>query len=333
MNDKILTDSEKNALVQGVESGEVEVQSSKGPAYAAVTPFRIPRRAHIVKDSYPRMNILNQQIAERFRRDLEQLLQSDVDVSAGELKVRTFGQVCEQLHGLSASIVFEAQPLSGRALVVAEPPLVRALVNTFFGGTGNGGEPEQKNTLTRGEISISNLFATVLMSAIRETWAPLQEIAADRLSTEVSIDLVDIGTESDPVISNEFEVSISDQRCLFHLVWPVEMIKPMLPVFDGQKRERDPVEDARWERVLRRRLADSAINLTSNVGYTQITLGQLIDLSPGDVIDIQPPQDATILAKNVRLIRGRLGVHHGRNAVEALGWIENETPSSQATGN
>ena len=136
MTDKVLTDEEKSALLDGVQSGEVEVCTSNGTGYASVTEFRIPQRAHMVKNSFPRLGLLNQQVAERVRRDTEQLLQADLHVTAGELEVRTFGGICERLAGLAAVIVFEAAPLNGRALVVIEPALVRLLVDAFFGGLG-----------------------------------------------------------------------------------------------------------------------------------------------------------------------------------------------------
>jgi flagellar motor switch protein FliM len=332
MTEKVLTDDEKSALLDGVQSGEVEVQTSNGAEYASVSDFRIPQRAHIVKNSFPRLTILNQQVAERLRRDAEQLLQSDVGVSTGDLSVVSFGRVCERLHGLSAVAVFEAAPLMGRALIAMEAPLVRLLVDTFFGGLGTGGSTEERASFTPGEISVANLFTTIVLSSIKETWAPLQDIQADRVSTEVSIDLVDIGAETDPVILTEFEVTLSDQNCIFFVVWPVEMVQPLLPVFDGQKGDRDPVEDARWEKVIRRRLADSVVNLTSKVGYAQMTLGQLVDLNPGDVIQIDSPQEATVMAKDVNLIHGRLGIHRGRNAVETIGWIDPETAGLASTG-
>ena len=333
MNDKVLTDDEKSALIEGVESGEVEVCSSDGPSLASVSDFRIPQRAHIVKNSFPRLKILNQQVAERLRGDAEQLLQADVHIQTAESSVRTIGRICERLHGLSAVIVFEAKPLNGRALVALEPQLVQILVDAFFGGLGTGGAAaEQKNTFTPGEISIANLFSTIVLSAIKDTWAPLQEIQVDRTSTEVSIDLVDIGAETDSAISTEYELTLADKQCSFFVVWPLEMVQPLLPVFDGQKGDRDLVEDARWEKVLRQRVANSIVKLTSNVGYARLTLGQLIDLNPGDVIDIEHPQEATVLAKNVELIRGRLGVHRGQNAVETVDWIDPEEPHQASIG-
>jgi flagellar motor switch protein FliM len=322
MNDKVLTDEEKNALVEGVESGEIEVQSSSGPTYASVTAFRIPARAHIVKNGYPRLKLLNQQVAERIARDVEQLLQRDVTVNASELVVNSYVRVCERLPDLVAAIVFEAAPLQGQGLITLESSMVRLLVDTFFGGDGVDSEIYPVNSFTTGELSVSNLFASIVLSAIRDSWAPLQEIVAERVTTEVSIDLVDIVTESDLVICTEFEISLSDRQCLFQVLLPIEMLQPLLPVFDGQKGDRDPVDDARWAKAIQRRVVESRVNLTSNVFLPEMTLGELVELGPGDVIEIEQPQQATVMAKNVQLINGRLGVHRGRNAVEAIEWVD-----------
>jgi flagellar motor switch protein FliM len=320
--DKVLTDDERDALVDGVESGEIEVQSSNGPAYASVEPFRIPPRAHIVKNGFPRLKVLNQQVAERTSRDVEQLLQSDVGVTATDFAVKSFGRACEHLQESVAAVVFEAQPLRGRALIILESTMVRLLVDTFYGGDGDSSEIYTSTNLTAGELSVANLFAEMVLSSIRDSWAPLQEITPERVTTEASIDLIDIVAESDPVISITFELSLSNQHTSFQVIFPKEMLEPLLPVFDGQKGDRDPIDDARWASSIERRVAESRVSLTSNVFLPVMTVGELVNLAPGDVIEIEPPHEATIMAKNVCLLNGRLGVHEGRNAVETREWVD-----------
>ena len=47
MTDPVITDDEKDALLDGVATGEVEVQSFDGPRYAEVNDFVIPARSRI----------------------------------------------------------------------------------------------------------------------------------------------------------------------------------------------------------------------------------------------------------------------------------------------
>lgn len=322
MNDKVLTDDEKNALLDGMESGEVEVHSSSGPQYASVLPFQIPPRAHIVRGSYPRLRQINQQVAERLQNDAEQLLQCELAITAASLYAKNFSDVCEQLTGPSVVILFEAKPLAGSAAIVLEPAMVRTLVSAFFGGADFAGDVPEDKAFTSGEISVSNLFATLILSAVRESFAPMKDISPDRGATEVSLELVDIADEADRVIVSEFELALADHATIFRVIWPTSLLQPLLPALEGQKRERDAAEDARWEKAIRRRVADSVVSLTSNVGHACLSLGELTALTPGDVIEIDNPQQATVMAKNVRLLHGRLGVHRGRNAIETTEWID-----------
>ena len=324
MTDKVLTEDEKNALLDGVQSGEIEVHSSAGPTYASVTPFEIGPRSRIVKDSYPRLQLLNQQVADKLTKYTEQLLQCEIRVTPRDIAVRGYGEFREQLSGLSAVTIFEAPPLNGRALIVMEPGMVRHLVNSFFGGSENESETNHGGSFTPGELSVSRLFANIILSTIKEIWASLTEISPDRIDTEVSIDVIDIVAESDPVLCTEFEVSTAEKDGVFRVLWPEEMIKPLLPAFDGQKIDRDQSDDLRWRKAISRRVVDSVVRITANVGHAQMKLGSLIDLAPGDVIDIDDPQRATLMAKDVPLIGGRFGVHRGQNAIEATDWLDGQ---------
>jgi flagellar motor switch protein FliM len=99
------------------------------------------------------------------------------------------------------------------------------------------------------------------------------------------------------------------------------MVAPLLPAFDGQKRDRDLATDARWEKAIRRRLADTPVKVTTRVGQARLPLAEVVALAPGDVIPIGSPRFATVLANGVPLIRGRFGIFDGRNAVEADEWL------------
>ena len=324
MTDPVLTEDEKNALLDGVQSGEIEVHSSLGPTLASVTPFEIGPRSRIVKDSFPRLQLLNQQVADRLKKRTEQLLQCEISVVPRGISLRSYGEFCEQLAGPSAVTIFKAAPLSGQALIVMEPGMVRHLVDTFFGGTGSESDSENTGNFTPGELSVSRLFANVILSTIKEVWASLYTISPDQVESEATIDVVDIVAESDAVLGTEFEVSTAAKDGVFRVLWPEEMIEPLLPAFDGQKIDRDIAEDNRWRASISRRVADSVVNLTANVGHSQMKLGSLVSLTPGDVLNIEDPQQAMLMAKHVPLMRGRFGVHRGQNAVEAIDWLDGQ---------
>jgi flagellar motor switch protein FliM len=141
------------------------------------------------------------------------------------------------------------------------------------------------------------------------------------------MDCVDGG---DTVIAAEFGIKIGDKEQIFRIVWPQNTIASLVPIFDGQKRERDAAEDARWAQSIRSRVVDSIVNISSSVGKTQMTLGAVAELEPGDVISISNPQKSTVFARHVPILEGRFGVHDGRHAIEATQWLEPEVGADPA---
>jgi flagellar motor switch protein FliM len=326
VTEQILTEDEKNALLDGVTSGAVTVQTGAGAKYAAVRSFDIEARSRIVSNSYPRLQSINQRFAERLTGQAESLLQSDLDIRPVEAGLRSYAEISAGISGPVAAVVFSAAPLAGHALVVLRPELVSQLVEVFFGGPGDAAASgNENNTFSAGELSVSNLFCNLILATVQDAWQPLVSFAPVRLRTETSLDHVEPEGDDDAVIDTAFEVSMSgeqsDRRGRFHILWPRDMVAPLLPAFDGRRRERDPATDARWEQSIRRRLADAPMKLTTRVGFARLALGDVIALAPGDVIPIGSPKSATVLANDVPVINGRFGIFGGRNAVEAGDWL------------
>ncbi len=330
MTDPVLTDDEKGALLEGMSSGEVEVHSNKGPTYASVTDFEIGPRSRINTNSYPRLQSLNRQFASRMSKQAELMLNADVVVTFQSIETCTYSEFGERSPSLSLVVEFLPKPLDGSALLNLSAPTVENLVETFYGGLGNEPARHEPEFFTPGEISVAALFGEAVLTVVNEVWQPLANMSAEIAGTHLSTGVIDNIDGGDPVICCEFEIDVAEQQQQFHLLWPVRTVRSLLPVFEGQKRDRDPAEDARWARSLRSRVTESIVRIASDVGHTRMTLGEVAELAPGDVINISNPQRGTVSASDVPILEGRFGVHDGRHAIEASKWIDPEPGSRPA---
>ncbi|MDH3352483.1 MAG: FliM/FliN family flagellar motor switch protein [Gammaproteobacteria bacterium] len=321
MTDQVLTDDEKEALLDGVATGEVEIQSKSGPAYAAVRPFEIAERCRLKSNSYPRLQRLNQRVALRVGKLVEQLVSAETEITPNAVETCPYAEFIERDSNLSLMVEFSAKPLEGSGLIVLNAALVGHLVEAFYGGSENESTRPAIEFFTRGEISVASLFGDHVMKTVAEVWRPIIDTEHQQVTTHLNTDLIEGFDASDRVIWADFDISFLKQQQSFQIVWPVSMLAPVLPVFEGQKRERDAAQDALWERSLRSRLTDSVVGISSRVGNSEMTLGAVAELSPGDVIDIDNPRLSTVFVKQVPILQGRFGVHDGRYAVEATNWL------------
>ncbi len=321
MTDKVLTDEEKDALLEGVATGEVEVQSSTGPAYAAVQSFEIPARSRLESNSFPRLQRLNARVANDISRLAEQLVSTEVEVAPLGIDACQYGEFCERAAGLALNVEFNAEPLEGSGIIVLNADLVGQMVEAFYGGVDNETIHQVSEFFTPGEISVASLFGKAVIETVEEAWRPVMATQHRLVATHQNSDIIEGFDTSDRVVCADFEIRFLKHTQTFQIVWPVAMLAPLLPVFEGQKRERDPAQDALWERALRSRLVDSAVDISSRVGRTRMPLGDVARLAPGDVIDIDNPRLSTVFVKQVPILAGHFGVHEGKYAIEATEWL------------
>jgi len=325
MTDQVLTNDEKEALLDGVATGEVEVQSNTGPAYAAVKPFEIAERCRLKSNSFPRLQRLNQRVALRVGKLVEQLVSGETEITPNAVEMCPYAEFIERDTKLSVMVEFSAKPLDGSGLIVLNADLVGHLVEAFYGGSENESTRQASEFFTRGEISVASLFGNHVMKTLAEVWSPIVATEHEQVTTHLNTDLIEGFDASDRVIWVDFDISFLKQQQNFQIVWPVSMLAPVMPVFEGQKRERDPAQDAHWERSLRSCLTDSVVGISSRIGNSEMTVGAVAELSPGDVIDIDNPRVSTVFVKQVPVLQGRFGVHDGRYAVEATNWLAPDT--------
>jgi flagellar motor switch protein FliM len=321
VSDKILTEEETSALLGGVSSGAIEVHSTEGERYADLRPFEFGPHARIRSNSYPRLKALNQQLASQAEQFCSSTLNCEVEIVPQAPTLRSFSDHCGQLAPVSAVTTFRALPLEGHGLIILEAPAISQLVEAFFGGAQSEAVRNTSGTFTPGEMAVCRLFSNAVLTMMQQTWEPLIDMKPERDSTEVGTDLIDDIGATDLVIGNRFDLNFVDSPAAFSLLLPLNMILPLIPVLDGQKRERDLAEDRRWEKAIRTHLLGARVELEGFVGTAALALRDLTGLEKGCVIDIENPRKATVMAGGVPILSGRFGAHSGRNAIEAEEWL------------
>lgn len=324
MDDKVLTDDEVGALLEGVESGEIEVQTAAGPRYASVATFEVPRRSRLVSKSFPKLELLNDKFADRLKVQTQRITQGELGLTCRQTVETPFDEIGDQHRSPLVAIQFAARPLQGHGALIFEAELVNQLVELYFGGSASEPNSPKVNGFTLGELRVTHAYAKLVLATLKDVWEPVQAIEPEQIKTESSISLLGIAEETDPVIKSTFDFSFAEHDAAMYLLAPNAMLEPLLPFFKGIDRKKDLAQDKVWGDTIRDGLTDVAVALSTNVGQATMTLGELICLEPGDVIDISDPRHATISAESVPLLAGRFGVHCGQNAVEATRWLGDE---------
>ena len=176
MTDQVLTDGEKEALLDGVANGEVEVSAKGGPQYADVREFAFPERSRIVTNSFPRLHRLNHRLAGKLAKFVGQLLNAEVEIAGHGLDYSTYGEFCERDSALALLVEFTAKPLPGSGLIRLEAPLVAKLVDSFFGGSAKEPKTQNPEFFSPGEITVAAIFSDGLLGALCRIWQSFSSV-------------------------------------------------------------------------------------------------------------------------------------------------------------
>lgn len=320
-DEPVLSDEEKGALLEGIENGELEVHSSKGPVYAEVRDFVISPRAHIVTNSLPRLDLLNAQAAIVASKAAEKLFGVKIQIQAGNIETMEFGSLLENEPKALLINRFELPPLEGPAMIGFEGSVVAQLTECFYGGKVMSTNPRGNSLFTAGEKRVIDRFSEAILNAIEETWASLSPIKPESTGLLLSTDLIDGIDMSTELISCTFNMLIDDEDWAFRVLWPEATVESLLPALKDQKRDADPAKDATWKSALSAGVTDSVITISSQIGQTSMALRAVAELSAGDIIDIDNPRRTFVFAKDVPVLEGQFGVHNGQYAIETTRWL------------
>jgi flagellar motor switch protein FliM len=129
---------------------------------------------------------------------------------------------------------------------------------------------------------------------------------------------MNLGTSREPIMALRFTVEFGEQTGRIDWLLPESLLAPireMLASDDGNQHSR---KHEAWAPALGAALQDAEIETRAIFAQAKISLGELVRLAPGDIIPIDAPEHAILLAGDVPLYHGRFGVSQGRNALKII---------------
>jgi len=118
------------------------------------------------------------------------------------------------------------------------------------------------------------------------------------------------------VVISTFRIELDGGGGNMHVTMPSSMLEPVREVLDSGAATDRIGQDERWIHALREEIEDADVELNMVLGRGQLTLGELINLKPGDVVPFDFTGRATIVVDAVPVFRGNYGISHGMQALK-----------------
>jgi flagellar motor switch protein FliM len=294
---QFLSQDEVDALLRGISEGEVETEQNTGGEIEGVRAYDLAYQERIIRGRMPTLEIINQKLSRQLRAALSGALRRVVDVNALNVDMIKFGEFLKTVPVPTSMHVFRMLPLRGGALLVIESKLVFALIDSFFGGPGSASVKIEGRDFTAIESHMIQRVATLVFMEMEKAWEPVEPIKIELERSEVNPQFVGIVPPSDIVVVTPFEMEMDEARGHVTVCIPYSMLEPirgkLVAAFQSERLELDHS----WVRRMIRQIEELEIDVSVDLGHTEITVQTLLGIQIGDIIRLDQDSDSELIVR------------------------------------
>lgn len=313
MSHDLLSQDEIDALLDGVDTGEVETEEETDAE--GVRPFHFGGQDRIVRGRLPSLEMVGERFARQFRVTLFNILRRNPEISFAGLESMKYSDYMHRLYVPTNLNLFRAKPLRGTALLLMEPKLVYGVVDRFFGGDGRFNTRIEGREFTATEMRVIRILVDAAFEDLKEAWRPIMPLDLEYIQSELNPHLATIVSPSEIVVVSRFTIDLDGTSGELHITLPYGMIEPIREQLSHGIQSDRTDRDQRWDDNLHSHVREAEVELRGVLAEPRITIADLLSLTEDDIIPIKWPPEVDIRVENQTRFRGQFGVSNGQNAV------------------
>ncbi len=332
---QVLSQSEVDALLAAVSDGQFEEGQDGADAAVGggldlglggasnsdqnVVVYDLTSQDRIIRGRLPQLDVIYEKFMRVFRVSLSNALRKIASINHASTDFLKFGEFINTLPMPTCMSVLRFNALRGSTLLVIESKLAYALVDSFFGGADRPYTKIEGKDFTPIELSIVRRVVDLAIDDLESAWSSVTKIDCSFVRTEINPQFVGIVPPTDVVVASTFDVELENANGTITIVIPYSTIEPIKQkLSSGFQVESDQTDKKLWSSIIRHQLLETNIEVLVELGRTEISLRELMNLKVGDVIPLE--QDATgeldVQVEEARKYKAFYGVSHGNVAVQ-----------------
>ena len=327
-NSDLLSQDEIDALLSGVDSGEVDTEVDESPPGAAQS-YDFTTQDRIVRGRMPTLEMINERLARNLRQSLFDMLRRSPVISLEGIQLSKFGEYVHTLLMPCNLNLIRMRPLKGSGLIVCNPKLIFSLVDCFFGGEGRLYSKIEGRDFSTTEMRIVKRFLDIVFAGLEAAWEPAMPVKFEYMSSEVNPQFANIVTPSEVVVVSTFHIDLESGSGYMHVTLPYSMIEPIRELLDAGIQGDAMEKDERWGLVLREEIKSAEVALNATLARKRMSLRDVMEFKPGTIFPVELPATVVARVDDVPVFRGVYGAAQGRAALKVVENIRHGDVMSQ----
>ena len=329
---QFLSQDEVDALLDGMNGAEKN-DAVEAPV-VGIREYDIANQERIVRGRMPTLEIINERFARNFRIGLFNFMRRTPEMAVGQVRVLKYSAFLRDVVVPTNINIVSVRPLRGSGLVILDPKLVFTVIDSMFGGTGRFQTRIEGREFTATEQRIIQKLLDVVTTEYAKAWQGVYPLQLEHQRSEMHTQFANIATPSEIMVTTKFSLDIGDAGGDVFICIPYSTLEPIRDLLYSSLQGDATSTDKRWLALLTKQVQMAEIDLVAELGSTNITVGDLLQMTRGDFIEL--PLRETIQAKvdGVPLFDCKYGTLNNRYSIKIDTILtipqENSAPSANA---
>lgn len=334
---EVLSQSQIDALLSSAfQSGlpgagsEADEQKKKYRKYDFYSPKKF------TKDKLKLLSTIYESYARLISSRLNGLLRINSEVNVVTVEEQRYYEFSNALNDNDVITVVDAN-IDGADEVspiymYTSTQLMLNMIDRTLGSNGDGmvtgGESGTGYAYTDLELALYENIMRYIVGMMKDGWSNYLEINFEFSKVERNPGLMQTISMDETIVIVVMDVSFRYAKGQINICIPGVLLSSIFAVFD--KRAADNTKgsgkDPRTTEEIMMSIKDSTLEITAQLGSSQVLLSDIYNLHVGDVINLNKPKDSEIYLyiENKPWFKGKLGMQNKNMAVKINGVYENQ---------
>lgn len=323
----ILSQNEIDDLLKALNTGEFDVQQIQTTTQekkVKIHDFRRPSK--FAKDHLKTLHIIHENYARLVTNFLSGYLRTLVQVDVISVEPLSYHEFNNSISNPVILAVVDFAPLSGSIIFEIAPNISYALIDRILGGKGTS--IERIRGFTEVELAIIERIIIQILNLMREPWENVVAMRPRLEKIETNAQFAQIISPNEIVALVTLSARVGDVEGMINLCIPHMVVEPVLSKLSTKfwfsTFEKEIASDTK--ETLELKIENTMVPVKAILGKTSISVGEFVELMPGDVItlDSNVGGNLEVLVGDLLKFYGEPGVKKNKVSVKITDIVRRE---------
>ncbi len=323
MSQQILSQDEVDALLQGI-AGESQTIERDSVDKSATRNYNLADQERMVRGRMPTMEIINERFARNIRIGMFNFIRKSPEVAIGATKVQKYSAFLREIVVPTNFNLVSVRPLRGCGLIVCDPALIFAVIDSLFGGSGKYHTRIEGRDFSMTENRIILRVVDLITSEYKKAWVGVYPLELEYQRSEMQPQFANIASPSEVVVTTSFTLEIGDISGTIHFCIPYSTLEPIRDILYSTVQGDASEPDHRWVNLLTQQIQAAEVELVAEMAQAPATVEQLLSFQVGDFIELDLHPSIEVKVSGVPVLECHYGISNGRYALKVDQLLTNQ---------